>query len=175
MSFDQHLNFAVSRIVAAPSPSTSGTSVTVTAGEGIRFPTPPFNATIWPVGVPPLDSNAEIVRVTAILGDDFTILRSQELTSAKSIATGYYIAATITAKTITDIEDQVTNSYYEKLLSSTFTDTIPVSEHGLTKVRGVNVLTPSGAEMEVYTEIRSTQEVYIESLINLTNHTLILF
>lgn len=175
MSFDQHLNFAVSKIVTAPSPSTSGTSVIITTGEGVRFPVPPFNATVWPVGVPPLDSNAEIVRITAILGDTFTILRSQELTSAKPIAEGYYIAATITAKTITDIEDQVANNYYEKLLSSTFTDTIPSSEHGLTRVKGVNVLTPSGVEMEVYTEIRSTQEVYIESLINLTNHTLILF
>jgi len=64
----------------------------------------PFNATVWAVGEIPVPSNAEIVRVTNIAGDVLTITRSQESTSARSILVGDQIAATVTAKTLTDIE-----------------------------------------------------------------------
>jgi hypothetical protein len=50
-------------------------------------------------------SNAEIVRVTAIAGDHLTIVRQQEGTAARAILVGDVIAAAITAKTLTDIED----------------------------------------------------------------------
>ena len=48
MAFDAHKNLAISTVVTAPTPATSGTTLTVTAGEGARFPAPPFNATVWP-------------------------------------------------------------------------------------------------------------------------------
>lgn len=107
MSVDLHKNFSYSAVATAPSPALSGTSLVVSAGEGALFPTPPFNATVWPSGVSPLASNAEIVRVTAISTDTFTITRAQEGSTAKSIASGYQIAATITAKTLTDVEGLV--------------------------------------------------------------------
>jgi hypothetical protein len=88
----------------APSPASSGTSLTVTSGQGTRFPAVPFNATIWATGEIPVPSNAEIVRVTNIAGDVLTITRAQESTSARSILVGDQIAATITVKTLTDIE-----------------------------------------------------------------------
>jgi len=69
------------------------------------MPAVPFNATIWPANVKPLASNAEIVRVTAMSGDDVTAMtRAQEGTSAIAIAVGYQFSATITAKTLTDAE-----------------------------------------------------------------------
>jgi hypothetical protein len=34
-------------------------------GDGIRFPTPPFNVTVSPIGDQPMTTNAEILRVTA--------------------------------------------------------------------------------------------------------------
>lgn len=105
MAFDAHKNFAYSTVATAPSPASSGTSLILQAGDGAKFPTPPFNATVWPVGVNPLTTNAEIVRVTAISTDTLTITRAQESSSARSIVVGDQIAATITKKTITDIED----------------------------------------------------------------------
>lgn len=101
---DAHTNLAVSTVAGAPSPATSGTSLTVASGHGSRFPAAPFNATVWQVGWVPDPSNAEIIRVTAISTDTLTIARAQEGTTARSIIIGDQIAATITAKTLTDVE-----------------------------------------------------------------------
>lgn len=101
---DAHNNFAYSLVATAPVPAASGTSLVVTAGQGALFPTPPFNVTVWPTGTMPLSTNAEIVRVTVKVGDTFTIVRTQESTSARTIVVGDQIAETITAKTLTDVE-----------------------------------------------------------------------
>lgn len=104
MSYDAHANFSYSTIATAPSPATSGTSLTVQSGHGSRFPAASFNAVIWPAGQLALSTNAEIVRVTAKSTDTFTITRTQENTSARSIQVGDQIATNITAKWFTDIE-----------------------------------------------------------------------
>jgi hypothetical protein len=101
---DAHKNFAYSTVLVAPSPATSGTSLTVFTGQGALFPAAPFNAVVWPTGTNPLASNAEIVRVTAIAGDVFTITRAQESTTARTVLIGDNIAASITAKTLEDVE-----------------------------------------------------------------------
>lgn len=109
---DAHKNFAYSTVATAPSPPDTGTSLIVTGGQGAVFPTPPFNVSIWPAGVQPLTTNAEIVTVTNISTDTLTITRLQESTSVRSILVGDQIAATVTAKTLTDIESyqQVSSS-----------------------------------------------------------------
>ena len=107
-TFDAHRNLAVSSIAVAPSPPTSGTSITDGSGEGARFPAAPFNATIGQPAALLTPLNAEIVRVTAVSGDVFTITRAQEGTAARSIAVGDLIGATVTAKTITDVEGAFT-------------------------------------------------------------------
>lgn len=104
---DAHKNFAVSTVATAPSPATSGTSLVVATGHGSRFPTVPFNATVWPSNAAPDPSNAEIVRVTAISTDTLTITRAQESTTARSITVGDRITASVTAKSLTDVEDDV--------------------------------------------------------------------
>ena len=109
MAYDPHLNFSYSTVLTAPSPASSGTSLVVQSGDGAKFPSVSFNATVWPVGVRPTTANAEIVRVTTISTDTFTITRTQESTSARSIIVGDQIAAGITAKTITDIEAAAPN------------------------------------------------------------------
>lgn len=105
-TFDAHANFAYSTVATAPSPATSGTSLIVHAGDGAKFPAAPFNVTIWPAGSAPLASNAEIARCTLVATDTLTIVRAQEGSSARSIGVGDQIAATITVKTLTDIEAQ---------------------------------------------------------------------
>ncbi len=107
MSLDAHKNFAYSTVATAPSPASSGLALSVAAGDGTKFPAVPFNATVWPAGVQPSTANAEIVRVTLIATDTFTITRAQESTSARSIVVGDQIAATITAKTLTDVETNI--------------------------------------------------------------------
>lgn len=107
MAFDSHKNFAYSTVATAPSPATSGTSLVVAAAGGAKFPTPPFNASIWPIGVQPTSANAEIVRVTGISTDTLTITRAQEGSSARTVVIGDQIAATVTSKTFTDVETQV--------------------------------------------------------------------
>lgn len=101
---DAHKNFAVTSIVTAPSPATTGTSVTVATGRGAIFPTPPFNAVIWPASGLPTPLNAEVVRVTAISTDTLTITRAQEGSTARTVIVGDQIAASLTAKSLTDIE-----------------------------------------------------------------------
>ncbi len=101
---DAHANFAYSTVATAPSPATSGTSLVVAAGQGALFPTPPFNATVWPVNAQPTTANAEIVRVTNTATDTFTITRAQEGSSARTVIVGDQIAATITVKTLTDVQ-----------------------------------------------------------------------
>lgn len=101
---DAHKNYAYSTVAVAPAPASSGTSLTVQNGDGARFPATPFNTTIWPAGVQPTSSNAEIARCTNIVSDTLTLTREQESTVAQSIVAGYQIEAGITAKTLTDIE-----------------------------------------------------------------------
>lgn len=102
---DAHANLAYSTVATAPVPAASGTSLTVAAGEGTRFPTVPFNATVWAAGELPIPTNATIVRVTNIVADTLTFTRTQEGSSNRSILAGDSIAATITKKVVTDIED----------------------------------------------------------------------
>ena len=109
MSFDQHRNFSSSTVLVAPTPASSGTTLTVQSGAGAIFPAVPFNAVVVPFNTIPTPSNAEIVRVTNITGDVFTITRAQESSVAQNIAIGYYIADAITAKDITDIETATQN------------------------------------------------------------------
>jgi hypothetical protein len=149
---DLHRNFAYSTIATAPSPPTSGTSVVIAAGEGARFPTPPFNATIWPAGAQPLPANAEIVRVTAIATDTLTITRAQEGSTARAVGVGDQIAATVTAQTLRDympwktrnlvIENDATNPAFQVRVTA---DEITVEDVLLATVNEVADITASGA------------------------------
>jgi len=106
-TFDAHANLALATVAVAPSPALSGTSLIIASGFASLFPATPFNATIFPATAAPTAANAEIVRVTNITGDIFTITRAQEGTTAKAIAAGYKIGNTVTAKCFTDIETAV--------------------------------------------------------------------
>lgn len=111
------LDLATSKVVTAPSPATSGTTLTVTTGHGVRFPLPPFMAICHPDGQLPEEDNAEAVRVTAVSGDTLTIERgvgfysyigSYVATDQKSIAVGWRISVPVT----TDSLDIRSNSFF---------------------------------------------------------------
>lgn len=110
MSFDALKNFSYGQVLGAPIPAGGGTSLTLAAGQGAAMPAPPFNAVVWPAAAIPLSSNAEIVRVTNIVGDVLTITRQQEGTSARAVIVGDQFMAAITAKTLTDIQNAIPSS-----------------------------------------------------------------
>lgn len=93
-------NFAYSTVATAPSPASSGTSLVVQAGDGSKFPAAPFYAVIWPSASQPTTANAEVVRVTAVSTDTFTITRAQESSSARTVGVGDQIAQVLTAATL---------------------------------------------------------------------------
>jgi len=110
--FDPHKNLALGRIITAPSPAVSGTSLVLQSGQGTRFPDPAtygaYNATVFPTGIMPTPANAEIVRITAKSSDTLTITRATESTTARTIQVGDTIVGSLTAKSLTDIEDMIT-------------------------------------------------------------------
>lgn len=96
-------NFAYSTVLTPPSPGASGTTLVLASGDGAKFPAVPFNAIVSPVGVLPLASNSEIVRVTALATDTLTLTRTQEGSSARAIVAGDQVFVGVTAKMLTDL------------------------------------------------------------------------
>jgi hypothetical protein len=98
-------NFSGSVVVTAPSPATTGLTVTVTTGDAsTKFPAVPFDAVIFPASTAPTITNAEIVTCTSVTGDTFTITRQSQSSAVRTIAAGDQFVAAISAKTITDLD-----------------------------------------------------------------------
>lgn len=105
MSIDTFKNFAIGTLSTGI--NNSATSISLTSGHGARFPTTPFNATIWNSTdyTSPADAylagHAEIVRVKSRSTDTLTVTRAHESTSAVNLNTGgktYSIAQTMSAQ-----------------------------------------------------------------------------
>ena len=80
-------NFAISEVVTAPSPTTSGTTLVVSSGHGSRFAVNE-TAFIAPAGQSPDPTTSEVVLITNISTDTLTITRAQESSSARDIQVG---------------------------------------------------------------------------------------
>lgn len=105
---DQAKNFAKGTLAAGI--DDDDTTITVLSGEGLRFPDPPFNATVWnstDYPDPADDPDVEIVRVTSISTDTLTVTRYQEGLTGPFEHNGegktFQIIAGLTAKLINDI------------------------------------------------------------------------
>lgn len=88
-------NWAYSTVATAPAPTTTGTSLVVASGDGSKFYV--GKAWIWPTGVQPLTSNAEVISISAISTDTLTIVRGQEGSTARNVVNGDQIAQGLTA------------------------------------------------------------------------------
>ena len=96
-------NFAYSTVFFAPSPALSGPTLTVQPGDGAKFPTAPFDVTLYAVGTQPLSHNAEIARCTAVgnatlttaltSGTAYTSLAVTALLGAVAIGDPVYIVS----------------------------------------------------------------------------------
>lgn len=106
MNFDNHVNLLIGTVKLPPSPSTTGQTLTLMPGDGARFQSD-MPVTLSPPNVEPDHDNSEIAYLTGVEGEDLTITRGQEGTTAMQIAPGWVVRAGGTAKTFTDIEDAV--------------------------------------------------------------------
>ncbi len=80
--------------------SSGATSVTVQSGDGAKFPSAPFQVTLYTTDA----ASGEIVKVTAKSTDTFTIVRAQESTTAQTWAQGAHIELLVTAKIFDDFQ-----------------------------------------------------------------------
>lgn len=85
-------DFAAGIVVTPPSPATSGTSLTLRAGDGASMPTPPFYVTATPPGQLTTLGTSEKLLVTAVSTDTLTVVRAQSPTTAKSIDANWIVA-----------------------------------------------------------------------------------
>ena len=100
--------------------NSSATSITVTSGQGARFPTLTagdyFYATLVDTS-----NNLEIVKCTARSTDVLTVVRAQESTTARAYSTGDRIEIRITAATFVDATDVTALLAAKQDLSSALT------------------------------------------------------
>ncbi len=100
---DALTNLATSTVATAPSPATSGTSLVVAAGTGVRYPAVPFDVTLCAPGTKPDPTNAEIARCTAVSTDTLTLTRAQYGTTAQSVSVGWYVDNDVTANLLSQL------------------------------------------------------------------------
>jgi hypothetical protein len=88
-------NFARTNVATAPSPATSGATLTVTSGHGARLYV--GTAVLHPADATPTPANAEVVAITDVTGDVVTITRAQESSTARTVVVGDVLTQGITA------------------------------------------------------------------------------
>lgn len=88
-------NLATSSLAAGI--AADATSITVSAGDGAKFPVPNAEGEWFPLLLVGGDGLVEIVRCTARFGDALTIARAQEGTAAKAFVAGDRVDLRITA------------------------------------------------------------------------------
>ncbi len=122
-------NLAYSTVATAPSPATSGLSVTVQSADAASFPqSGSFNILMWPAGVQPLRSNAEIARCSGISGAVITISQralTGSGTTAQAVAVGYQICQPIDGYLLQEIAGTNPNPTAITLVSNAAT--VPVT------------------------------------------------
>lgn len=102
-SFLQKKNNAKSTLASG---ITSGAiSLSVQIGDGAKFPVAPFNVTLYSSD----PAVGEIVKVTAVSTDTFTITRAQEGTTAQAWNSGDKVELLVTAKLLQDSDTAVNN------------------------------------------------------------------
>ncbi len=111
MAYDTHDNLVYSTVAVAPSPASSGLTLTVATGDGAKFGSGAavYNVTIWPINTQPTRANSEIARLASVSGDVLTFSAratnsEPTIIGPRAVQIGDQIAMTITAKTVKDIE-----------------------------------------------------------------------
>lgn len=101
-------------------------TITLSEGEGSRFPSPVTDGEYFLVTVFDLQGQMEICKCTARDGDVFTVVRAQEGTTALSFAVGARVEHRFTAGMYTGLRDDVLGLIANKQNILTF-DTTPTA------------------------------------------------
>jgi len=99
-------NNAVSRL--ASSLTAGATTLSITAGEGARFPAP-SGGDWFPITVIKASGALEVMRCTARSGDVLTVTRAQEGTAAQAFSAGDRVELRLTKAVIDDINTQLSD------------------------------------------------------------------
>jgi len=136
----------------AASITNSDTSITLTTGQGARFPSlgagDYFYATLIDTS-----NNLEIVKCTARSTDVLTVVRAQESTTARAYSTGDRIEIRITAATFTDATDVTPAAVSDQDNTSTGFFTLPAgttAQRPGTSYEGSTRLNTDTGSLEVY-------------------------
>lgn len=143
----------------AASINSSATSITLTTGQGARFPTlgvgDYFYATLIDTS-----NNLEIVKCTARSTDVLTVVRAQESTTARAYNTGDRIEIRITAQTFLDAVNEIgPTQISDEANTSTGYMMMPVgttAQRPNTPASGMFRMNSSNGEPEWYDSARST-------------------
>ena len=128
--------------------NSSATSITLTSGQGARFPTLAagdyFYATLIDTS-----NNLEIVKCTARSTDVLTVTRAQESTTARSYSTGDRIEIRLTAQTFIDRTDVTANLGYTPVNKAGDIASKPIRHSGYNDITSANLntLTTGGLYM----------------------------
>lgn len=126
---DPWKNFGHGTVSVAPSPATTGTTLSISEDDYALLPDPSadgaYDLVIFPSNLPPKADNAEIIRVTAAAAPsggnvELTITREQQDTTARTIVLGDRFILAWTKKNITDIETEIAS----QITSSADKDTL---------------------------------------------------
>jgi len=107
MPFTLHPNAAIGVVAIAPTPPTSGATLTLQPGQGAKFGAPNVRVAIAPPNVDPiaLAAAVEFALMTDCTGDVLTLTRATEgPNGARAIQVGDLVYATPTGAVFTDLE-----------------------------------------------------------------------
>lgn len=107
--------------------SDSDTELEVYTGDGALFPAAPFYLTLSPKNKWSRKINSEIVLVTAVDGDTFTITRAQKGTTAKEFSYGDLVANGIYVEDLDDTVDEAVSAALQAMMPVGFVVTLGVS------------------------------------------------
>ena len=168
-------NFAYSLVATAPSPADSGTTLTVSSGDGTKFAV--GNAVVWPPSVQPTVANAEIVTITGVSTDTLTITRTQESSTNQSILVGWQIDQGVTAAliatlvTLTDTQTLTNKTLTAPTLTSPLegayiTGTAPTATQAVyVTTNGTYILNTASAANNWIFNVASTSGASLNSLL----------
>lgn len=165
MTYDAHFNFGVATVGVAPSPQTTGTTIGIANSIASRFRDPvtvgAYDVTIVAANQTALDTNSEIVRFTAKGAADsagtgytqFTIVRAQRESNARSIQVGDRIELGPLAHWFTDMEGEIARKQYKTVVTVGTTDanflTGSYANGGLALQAALNSLPSTGGHVHI--------------------------
>lgn len=145
----------------AASINSSATSITLTTGQGARFPSlgagDYFYATLVDTS-----NNLEIVKCTARSTDVLTVVRAQESTTARAYSTGDRIEIRLTAQTFLDATAIENDEIVAAMIAAGAVTDVKIAAMAASKLTGrvPAANAPSGSVLQVVQALKTNTQVF---------------